>query len=160
MAIQEDATPETTAEQSTIPGLRDERRSLGRTLVSWITTTDHKVIGHLYPITSFVFFCVGGLLAILIRAALFGPGAATLAILCRAGRAARGAPIAASAEQYTPRFTMHGTIMLLLFAAPLLVGLGNALVPPQTGAPDVAFPRLNMFAYWLFLFAGLMAVAG
>src|SRR5690625_984073 len=144
MAIQEDATPETTAEQSTIPGLRDERRSLGRTLVSWITTTDHKVIGHLYLITSFVFFCIGGLLAILIRAELFDPGV----------------QIVASAEQYNQLFTMHGTIMLLLFATPLFVGFGNALVPLQIGAPDVAFPRLNMFAYWLFLFAGLMTVAG
>src|SRR5690625_300951 len=144
MAIQEDATPETTAEQSTIPGLRDERRSLGRTLVSWITTTDHKVIGHLYLITSFVFFCIGGLLAILIRAELFDPGV----------------QIVASAEQYNQLFTMHGTIMLLLFATPLFVGFGNALVPPPIGAPDVAFPRLHLVAYWLFLFGGLMTVAG
>ena len=55
---------------------------------------------------------------------------------------------------------MHGTIMLLLFATPLFAGFANALMPLQIGAPDVAFPRLNMFAYWLYLFGGLIASAG
>src|SRR5699024_8275525 len=57
-------------------------------------------------------------------------------------------------------FTMHGTIMLLLFATPLFVGFGNIIVPLQIGAPDVAFPRLNMFAYWLFVLGGVITVAG
>ena len=60
-------------------------------------------------------------------------------------------------EQYNQLFTMHGTIMLLLFATPLFAGFANALMPIQIGAPDVAFPRLNMFAYWLYLFGGLIA---
>ena len=55
---------------------------------------------------------------------------------------------------------MHGTIMLLLFATPLFAGFANAIMPLQIGAPDVAFPRLNMFSYWLFLFGGLIAAAG
>ena len=63
-------------------------------------------------------------------------------------------------EQYNQLFTMHGTIMLLLFATPLFAGFANALMPLQIGAPDVAFPRLNMFAYWLYLFGGLIAGAG
>ena len=63
-------------------------------------------------------------------------------------------------EQYNQLFTMHGTIMLLLFATPLFAGFANALMPLQIGAPDVAFPRLNMFAYWLYLFGGLIASAG
>ena len=109
-----------------------------------MTSTDHKTIGYLYLITSFVFFGIGGLLALAIRAELFDPAI----------------QIVRSAEQYNQFFTMHGTIMLLLFATPLFVGFGNVIVPLQIGAPDVAFPRMNMFAYWLFLFGGIIACAG
>ena len=63
-------------------------------------------------------------------------------------------------EVYNQLFTMHGTIMLLLFATPLFFGFANAIMPLQIGAPDVAFPRLNMFSYWLFLFGGLIAASG
>src|SRR5690625_3870271 len=143
MAIQDDARS-TTAEQTTTPGLPEEHRSLGQTVVSWVTTTDHKVVGYLYLITSFMFFCVAGVLAVLIRAELFEPGV----------------QIVASSEQYNQLFTMHGTIMLLLFATPLFIGFGNVLVPLQIGSPDVAFPRLNMFSYWLFLFGGLIVLSG
>ena len=127
-----------------VPGLDVKRQTLGRTVVKWVTTTDHKTIGYLYLITSFIFFCIGGLLALAIRAELFDPAI----------------QIVRSAEQYNQFFTMHGTIMLLLFATPLFVGFGNIIVPLQIGAPDVAFPRLNMFAYWLFLFGGIIACAG
>ncbi len=118
--------------------------SPGQTVVKWVTTTDHKIIGNLYFITSFVFFMIGGLLALLIRAELFEPGL----------------QVVDNPEQYNQLFTMHGTIMLLLFATPLFAGFANALMPIQIGAPDVAFPRLNMFAYWLYLFGGLIASAG
>ncbi|MEP7017173.1 MAG: cytochrome c oxidase subunit I [Actinomycetota bacterium] len=120
------------------------RRSRGQTVVRWVTTTDHKVIGNLYFITSFVFFMFGGLLALLIRAELFQPGL----------------QIVDNPEQFNQLFTMHGTIMLLLFATPLFAGFANALMPIQIGAPDVAFPRLNMLAYWLYLFGGLIAISG
>ena len=120
------------------------RPALGRTVVKWVTTTDHKVIGNLYFVTSFLWFMVGGLMALLIRAELFSPGI----------------QIVSDKEQYNQLFTMHGTIMLLLFATPLFAGFANALMPLQIGAPDVAFPRLNMFAYWLYLFGGLIAGAG
>ena len=113
-------------------------------VVNWATTTDHKVIGNLYFITSFIFFLIGGLMALLIRAELFEPGL----------------QIVKDPEQYNQLFTMHGTIMLLLFATPLFAGFANALMPLQIGSPDVAFPRLNMFAYWLYLFGGLIASAG
>src|SRR4051794_41394106 len=63
-------------------------------------------------------------------------------------------------ELYNQLFTMHGTIMLLLFATPLFFGFANVIMPLQIGAPDVAFPRLNMFAYWLYLFGGLIACGG
>ncbi|MEV4196090.1 cytochrome c oxidase subunit I, partial [Streptomyces toxytricini] len=117
-------------------------RTPGQVVVSWLSTTDHKKIGHLYLITSFVFFLAGGVLALAIRAELARPG---LQIM--------------SNEQYNQAFTMHGTIMLLLFATPTFAGFANAIMPLQIGAPDVAFPRLNMLSYWLFLFGGLIAFA-
>jgi cytochrome c oxidase subunit I len=118
--------------------------SKGKTLVRWATTTDHKVIGNLYFITSFIFFLIAGLMALLIRAELFEPGL----------------QIVKDPEQYNQLFTMHGTIMLLLFATPLFAGFANALMPLQIGSPDVAFPRLNMLAYWAYLFGGLIVTAG
>ncbi|CAL9596747.1 aa3-type cytochrome oxidase subunit I [Streptomyces sp. enrichment culture] len=117
-------------------------RGLGRIAVDWLTTTDHKKIGHLYLITSFAFFLLGGLLALLLRAELARPGLQLI-----------------SNEQYNQTFTLHGTIMLLLFATPTFAGFANAIMPLQIGAPDVAFPRLNMLSYWLFLFGGLIVVA-
>jgi cytochrome c oxidase subunit I len=116
----------------------------GRTVVKWVTTTDHKTIGYLYLITSFVFFLLGGLMAMLIRAELYSPGMQVLQ----------------TKEQYNQLFTMHGTIMLLLFATPLFAGFANVVMPLQIGAPDVAFPRLNALAYWFFLFGGIIASAG
>ena len=118
--------------------------SKGNVVVRWITTTDHKTIGYLYLITSFLFFCLGGVMALVIRAQLFEPGEALV-----------GTP-----EQYNQLFTMHGTIMLLMFATPLFAGFTNVIMPLQIGAPDVAFPRLNALAYWFFLFGSLIAVAG
>ncbi|CCH80129.1 cytochrome caa3 oxidase (subunit I) [Nostocoides japonicum T1-X7] len=120
------------------------QRHPGRTVVKWITTTDHKVIGNLYFITTFAFFLFGGVLALLIRAELFEPGL----------------QIVDNPDQYNQLFTMHGTIMLLLFATPLFAGFANALMPLHIGAPDVAFPRLNMLAYWFYLFGGIIASAG
>jgi cytochrome c oxidase subunit 1 len=135
----------TLTEQAAIRGGRAPRRErLGRTVIKWITSTDHKTIGHLYLITSFIFFAIGGLMALAIRAELWEPGMQLLQ----------------SKEQYNQLFTMHGTIMLLLFATPLFAGFANVLVPLQIGAPDVAFPRMNMFAYWLYLFGGIIACAG
>ena len=116
----------------------------GNVVVRWITSTDHKVLGYLYLITSFMYFLVGGVMALIIRAQLFEPGLS----------------VVATKEQYNQLFTMHGTIMLLLFATPLFSGFANAVMPLQIGAPDVAFPRLNSFAFWLFLFGSTIAVAG
>ncbi|PPS96109.1 cytochrome c oxidase subunit I [Thermobifida fusca] len=115
----------------------------GSKIVSWLTTTDHKVIGYMYLITSFAFFLLAGVMALLIRAELMYPGMQLM-----------------NNETYNQLFTMHGTIMLFLFATPLFVGFGNVLLPLQIGSPDVAFPRLNLFGYYLFLFGGLIVVAG
>ncbi len=127
-----------------VPGLAPRRQTLGRTIIKWVTSTDHKTIGYMYLITAFVWFAVGGLMALLIRAELFEPGI----------------QIVQSKEQYNQLFTMHGTIMLLLFATPLFAAFANIIMPLQIGAPDVAFPRLNAFSYWLYLFGGLIAAAG
>ncbi|UYM05417.1 aa3-type cytochrome oxidase subunit I [Solicola gregarius] len=130
-----------------IPGttttVRPRPNTLGKRIVKVITTTDHKVIGTLYLATSFAFFIFAGVLALLMRAELGAPGTQIV-----------------SDETYNQLFTMHGTIMLLLFATPLFVGFANWIMPLQIGSPDVAFPRLNMFSYWLFLFGGLIAAAG
>jgi len=116
----------------------------GNLFVEWMTTTDHKKIGYLYLITSFMYFLIGGVMALVIRAQLFAPGL----------------EIVATKEQYNQLFTMHGTIMLLMFATPLFAGFANVLLPLQIGAPDVAFPRLNALAYWFYSFGSLIAVAG
>ncbi|QYH36272.1 cytochrome c oxidase subunit I [Salinibacterium sp. M195] len=116
----------------------------GNILVNWVTSTDHKTIGYMYLITSFFYFLLGGVMALVIRAQLFEPGLS----------------VVATGEQYNQLFTMHGTIMLLMFATPLFAGFANVLMPLQIGAPDVAFPRLNAFAYWLYSFGSLIAVAG
>src|SRR3954471_8544598 len=116
----------------------------GNVFVKWITTTDHKTIGYLYLISSFIFLLVGGVMALIIRAQLFEPGL----------------KLVPTGEAYNQLFTMHGTIMLLLFATPLFAGFANVAMPLQIGAPDVAFPRLNAFAYWMYLFGAIITVAG
>ena len=116
----------------------------GRILVDWLTTTDHKKIGYLYLITSFAYFLIGGVMALMIRAQLTMPGL----------------QVVGTKEQYNQLFTMHGTIMLLMFATPLFAAFANILMPVQIGAPDVAFPRLNAIAYWFYFFGSAVAVAG
>jgi cytochrome c oxidase subunit 1 len=108
-----------------------------------LRTTDHKLIGRMYMVTSLLFFAVGGVLALLMRAELARPGMQFL-----------------SPEQYNQLFTMHGTVMLLFFATPMVFAFANLVLPLQIGSPDVAFPRLNAFSYWLYLFGALTAMSG
>ena len=115
----------------------------GQSFARILRTTDAKLIGIMYMVTSFVYFAIGGFLALLMRAELARPGMQFL-----------------SPEQYNQLFTMHGTIMLLFFATPIVFAFANFVVPIQIGAPDVAFPRLNALAYWLYLFGATMATAG
>ena len=121
------------------PSAPRDDRPLGKKVISWATSTDHKVIGNLYLVTSLLWFFLGGALALAVRAELAVPGLQFVSL-----------------EQYNQLFTMHGTIMLFLFATPLFSAFANILMPLQIGAPDVAFPRLNMLAYWLFFFGGLI----
>src|SRR5689334_16575197 len=107
-------------------------------LWSWLTTVDHKRIGVLYLYTSLFFFLFGGLEAVLIRAQLSGPNKHLV-----------------SAETFNQLFTMHGTTMVFLAIMPMSAIFFNYLIPLQIGARDVAFPRLNAFSYWIYLFGGL-----
>ena len=107
-------------------------------LWSWITTVDHKRIGILYGATAFLFFLIGGLEALLLRIQLGRPDNTFL-----------------SPELYNQIFTMHGTTMIFLAVMPLSAMYFNYMIPLQLGARDVAFPRLNAFSYWVFLFGGL-----
>ena len=110
---------------------------------SWFTTVDHKKIGILYGGTAVIFFLIAGIEALLIRLQLAGPNGTVL-----------------TASQYNTVFTMHGTTMIFLVGMPLPVALGNYFIPLMIGARDVAFPRLNMFGYWVFLFGGLFIYSG
>ncbi|WP_122940434.1 cytochrome c oxidase subunit I [Brachybacterium sp. EE-P12] len=135
------ATPSTAAPER----FQEERPTgLGRQFFQLLTTTDHKLIGKMYMGMAFAFFAFGGLLALGIRSELWEPGL----------------QVVVSKDQYNQLFTMHGTIMLLMFGTPLFNGFANYLVPLQIGAVDMAFPRLNMFAFWITLFGSLIVVAG
>src|ERR687890_308267 len=106
---------------------------------SWLTTVDHKKIGIMYGVASMSFFAIGGLEALIIRAQLAQPNGQVV-----------------SEETYNQIFTMHGTTMVFLVIMPMLAAFANYLIPLQIGARDVAFPRLNAFSYWCFLFGGLV----
>jgi len=121
---------------------RREHRA-GALIMKLLTTTDHKLLGQMYLWTAMAYFGFAGLLALAIRAELAFPGLQYL-----------------SYESFNQFFTMHGTIMLLMFATPMFSAFANALMPLQIGAPDVAFPRLNAFSFWLYFFGSLMACSG
>jgi cytochrome c oxidase subunit 1 len=113
-------------------------------LYEWLTTTDHKKIGILYVVNSFIFFILGGLLALGVRSELAQPGLQYLA----------------DENLYNELFTMHGTVMIFLFIIPMLVGFGNYVVPLQVGAPDMAFPRINALSFWMLPLAGILLFTG
>jgi cytochrome c oxidase subunit I len=108
-------------------------------MVGYVKTTDHKLIGIYYLVTSFIFFLIGGLEALFMRWQLTTPQNHVL-----------------SPEVYNQLFTMHGVTMIFLVVMPVLVGFANFFLPIQIGARDIAFPRLNAMSYWLFLFGGLL----
>ncbi len=112
-------------------------------LLEWLTTTDHKKIGILYIVNSFIFFFLAGLLALGVRAELAQPGLQFM-----------------KEETYNQLFTMHGSVMIFLFIIPMLAGFGNFAVPLQIGAPDVAFPRINALSFWMLPPAGIMMFSG
>jgi cytochrome c oxidase subunit 1 len=119
-------------------------RELSRhSLVSYLISTDHKQIGMVYIFLAFVFFLIGGLLAMGIRAELAEPGIQFV-----------------GKDTYNELFTMHGTIMVFMFAMPIFTGIANVIMPLQIGAPDMAFPRLNAMSLWMFVGGGLLLLLG
>ena len=110
-------------------------------LRGFLTSTNHTIIGIRFMVTAIGFFLIGGVLAMLIRAQLAGPGTQFL-----------------DAGQYAQVFTMHGTVMMFLFAIPLIEGFAMYLLPKMLGARDLAFPRLSAFGYWCYLFGGLILI--
>ena len=106
--------------------------------LSWLTTTDHKRIGIMYLVTTFLFFILGGVEALIIRLQLAQPDGTLV-----------------NGEVYNGLVSMHGTTMVFLFVVPVMAGFGNYLVPLMIGARDMAFPRLNALSFWLLLFGGV-----
>ncbi len=136
---------EAPAQLSTLPrphilARRVEREDRGWT--SWITTVDHKKLGILYIATCLVFFVLGGVEALLIRLQLGAPDNTLL-----------------SPEKYNQIMTMHGTTMIFLVVVPIWAGFGNYFIPLMIGARDMAFPRINAWSYWMFLFGGIVLYA-
>ncbi len=124
--------PQVVTNQITVP--RTSRR-----WIDWVTTTDHKRIGIMYLVLTFVFFCLGGVEALLMRLQLGVPSNTLL-----------------TGEHYNELLTMHGTTMIFLFVVPVMAGFGNYFVPLMIGARDMAFPRLNALSFWLLLFGGIV----
>ena len=108
-----------------------------------LSAVNHNIVGRRFIITAFVFFGIGGVLAMLIRAQLATPRSAFL-----------------GPDIYNQIFTMHGTIMMFLFAIPMFEGLGMYLLPKLLGARDMAFPRLSAYGYWCYLFGGSILIIG
>jgi cytochrome c oxidase subunit I len=127
--------PQMTAHKVTAP--RQTKR-----WVDWILTTDHKRIGIMYLVTTFVFFGLGGIEALLMRLQLGVPNNTLI-----------------SNQHYNQLLTMHGTTMVFLFVVPVMAGFGNYFVPLMIGARDMAFPRLNALSFWLLLFGGIVFYA-
>jgi cytochrome c oxidase subunit I len=113
-------------------------------ILKWLTSTDHKVIGLSYTITSLVMFVIAGAMAEMIRIQLTSPNNTFVSL-----------------AQFNQLFTMHGSLMVYLFVGPFAFGgLANIIVPLQIGAPDMAFPRLNALSYWLYLSGSITMLLG
>ena len=115
----------------------------GSRLYDYLTTTDHKKIGILYTISSFIFLAIGGLLALGVRTELAQPGLQYM-----------------DESVYNQLFTMHASVMIFWVIIPFLAGIGNYIVPLQIGAADMAFPRINALSFWMIPFSGLIAASG
>src|SRR6266705_5860531 len=112
---------------------------LAATLHDWVVTVDHKRLGIMYVVTGLVFLVIGGVEALLMRLQLASPGLTLV-----------------PPDTFNRLFTVHGTTMVFLVGIPIVFGFANYLVPLMIGARDLAFPRLNAFGFWIFLFGGLL----
>ena len=112
-------------------------------LYAWLTTTDHKKIGIMYLINSFLFFFIAGLMALGVRTELAQPGLQFV-----------------TDATYNELFSMHATLMIFVFIIPILAGFANYVVPLQIGAPDMAFPRINALSFWMLPLGGMLLLLG
>lgn len=114
-------------------------RALADRLCDWVVTVDHKKLGIMYVAAGIIFFVVAGLEGAAMRAQLAKPGNDLI-----------------DPATFNQLFTMHGTTMVFLVGMPILLGMGNYLIPLMVGARDMAFPRLNAFGFWLFIFGAVL----
>jgi cytochrome c oxidase subunit I len=138
-------SPTTVTEQRPVPQVVAHEVAVPRTTrrwIDWVMTTDHKRIGIMYLVLTFVFFILGGVEALLMRLQLGVPSNTLL-----------------TGEHYNELLTMHGTTMIFLFVVPVMAGFGNYFLPLMIGARDMAFPRLNALSFWLLLFGGIVFYA-
>src|ERR1043165_7073330 len=139
----------TITDQELAAAMNREREELERTwarpkgIRGWFTDTDHKAIALRYVVTAFIFFIFGGIEAALMRIQLARPENHFL-----------------NPDRYNQIFTTHGTTMMFLFAVPIMTAMGIYLVPLMVGARDVAFPRLNLYGYYVYLIGGLLLYTG
>jgi cytochrome c oxidase subunit 1 len=119
--------------------IENEEFSFSETFYKWVATVDHKRLGLMYIVTALVFFVIAGIMAGVIRLQLAFPNGHVV-----------------DPDTYNRLFTMHGTTMVFLVGMPLVAGFSNYLVPLMIGARDMAFPRLNAFGFWIFLFGGCL----
>ncbi|HEY1950351.1 MAG TPA: cytochrome c oxidase subunit I [Bryobacteraceae bacterium] len=121
------------------PETSESEFSFSETLYRWVATVDHKRLGLMYVVTALAFLVIAGLMAMVMRLQLAFPNGHVV-----------------GPDTFNRLFTMHGTTMVFLVGMPFVAGLSNYLVPLMIGARDMAFPRLNAFGYWIFLFGGCL----
>jgi len=121
------------------PKVEEARFSFSSHLYEWVSTVDHKRLGLMYIVSALFFFVVAGLMATVMRLQLAFPNGHVV-----------------DPDTFNRLFTMHGTTMVFLVGMPFVAGLSNYLVPLMIGARDMAFPRLNAFGFWIFLFGGFL----
>jgi cytochrome c oxidase subunit I len=121
------------------PPVEEARFSFSNHLYDWVSTVDHKRLGLMYIVSGLLFFVVAGIMATVIRLQLAFPNGKVV-----------------DPDTFNRLFTMHGTTMVFLVGMPFVAGLSNYLVPLMIGARDMAFPRLNAFGFWIFLFGGCL----
>jgi cytochrome c oxidase subunit 1 len=129
----------TSAEEAALQIQLERTWGTGRGFWARLATVDHKIVGRRYLITGFVFFLLGGFLALLMRLQLANPESGLI-----------------SADRYNQIFSMHGTTMMFLFAVPIMEAMGVYLVPLMCGTRNISFPRLNAYSYWVYLAGGAM----
>ena len=121
------------------PPVEEARFSLSSHMYDWISTVDHKRLGLMYIVSALLFLVIAGVMATVIRLQLAFPNGHVV-----------------DPDTFNRLFTMHGTTMVFLVGMPFVAGLSNYLVPLMIGARDMAFPRLNAFGFWIFLFGGFL----